>query len=114
MPFVAGAVLWGAYTLGWWGWLALTDRVPPGTPDSFWWPSILDLVRPGSIGKAVPPRLLKATAGTLPGFPVDSSGNATSNSGQAVPGTSSTSKLYVTPQGTGEPENYTAQPPKFG
>jgi len=57
MPFVAGAVLWGAYTLGWWGWLALTDHVPAGQENTIWWPSLLDLVKPGSIGKAVPPRV---------------------------------------------------------
>lgn len=69
MTFVAGAVIWTGYTLLWYGWEALTDRVPPGQPDNFWWPSIRDLVVPGRIGQAVPPPLLKSTAGSLPGVP---------------------------------------------
>lgn len=69
MTFVAGAVIWSGYLLGWWGWLALTDRVQPGQPESFWWPSIKDLVVPGKVNFAVPPRLLKSTAGSLPGLP---------------------------------------------
>lgn len=63
MTFVAGAVIWSAYTLSWWGWLALTDRVPPGQPNTFWWPSVRDLVSPGRQAFAVPPRLTPA-AGT--------------------------------------------------
>lgn len=62
MIFVAGAVIWAGYTLAWWGWEALTDRVPPGAPDTFWWPSIRDLVAPGRQGAAVPPRLLRSPA----------------------------------------------------
>lgn len=57
MTFVAGAVIWSAYLLGWFGWEALTDRVPPGDPDTFWWPSIRDLVSPGRQAYAVPQKL---------------------------------------------------------
>jgi hypothetical protein len=75
MTFVAGAVIWAGYTLGWWGWLAVTDRVPAGQPGSFWWPSIRDLVAPGAVGRAVPPRLIavaqktKQDAQSLPNIP---------------------------------------------
>jgi hypothetical protein len=44
------AVLWGGYTLTWWGWLAMTNRVPKGTPGKIWWPSIQDLISPGKAG----------------------------------------------------------------
>lgn len=44
------AVLWGGYTIAWWGWLAMTDRVQKGTPGKIWWPSIMDLVSPGKAG----------------------------------------------------------------
>lgn len=54
MTFVAGAVIWAGYTLAWWGWEALTNRVPVGQPDTFWWPSIRDLVVPGRASFAVP------------------------------------------------------------
>lgn len=63
MPFVAGAVLWSAYTLAWFGWQALTDRVPPGEPNHIHWPSIMDLVKPGRIGVANRPPAAKG--GTL-------------------------------------------------
>lgn len=73
MTFVAGAVVWAGYTLAWWGWLAVTDRVPAGQPNTLWWPSIRDLVSPGRMAQAVPPRLgtgpglnAQAAAGTLP------------------------------------------------
>lgn len=56
MTFIAAAVLWGGYTMMWWGWLAVTDHVPPGPPDTFHWPSIIDLVSPGRIGQAIPGR----------------------------------------------------------
>lgn len=88
MPFVGGAVLWGAYTLAYWGWLAMTDRVNPGEPDTFWWPSLLDLVRPGSIGKAVPAKLLKSTAGKAsPNAAYNPGGvaGAQANPGQSLP-----------------------------
>ena len=49
MPFVAGAVLWGGYTVAFWGWMAMTDRVPQGPANTFHWPSFLDLVKPGQI-----------------------------------------------------------------
>ena len=49
MPFVAGAVLWAGYTVGFWGWMAMTDRVPQGAPNTFHWPSFLDLVKPGQL-----------------------------------------------------------------
>lgn len=64
MTFVAGAVFWTGYTLAWWGWLALTDRVPPGEANTFWWPSIRDLVAPGRMNVAVPPRLIRAAGST--------------------------------------------------
>lgn len=62
MTFVAGAVLWSAYTLAWWGWQALTDRVPPGQPDTIHWPSIRDLVAPGRISVANRPPATSALA----------------------------------------------------
>lgn len=65
MTFVAGAVFWAGYTLAWWGWEAVMDRVPPGAPNRFWWPSIRDLVSPGRQAYAVPPRL-GAMPGTTP------------------------------------------------
>lgn len=49
MPFVGGAVIWLGYTIGFWSWMAVTDRVPLGPPDTFHWPSFLDLVRPGKL-----------------------------------------------------------------
>lgn len=49
MPFVSGAVLWAGYTVGFWGWMAMTDKVPQGPANTFHWPSFLDLVRPGKI-----------------------------------------------------------------
>lgn len=61
MTLVAGAVIWSGYVLAWWGWLAVTDRVPPGPSGRIWWPSIRDLVVPGRAGQAVPAQLLKAT-----------------------------------------------------
>lgn len=54
MTFIAGAIVWTGYTLAWWGWEALTDRVPVGQPDTFWWPSIRDLVVPGRAAFAYP------------------------------------------------------------
>lgn len=46
---IAGiAVLWAGYTFAWWGWLALTDKVPVGKDNTVWWPSIKDLVIPGN------------------------------------------------------------------
>jgi hypothetical protein len=99
MTFVAGAIIWGAYTLAWWGWEALTDRVPPGEKDTFWWPSIRDLVSPGRQAAAVPPRLLRSTAGTAGGLPpgafgVDSQGNPLTG----TPGTPGGPPLALQPQ----------------
>lgn len=54
MTFIAGAIIWAGYTCAWWGWEALTDRVPVGQPDTFWWPSIRDLVVPGRAAFAYP------------------------------------------------------------
>ncbi len=45
--FLGIAVLWGGYALAWWGWCAMTDRVPQGGDGTIWWPSIQDLVIPG-------------------------------------------------------------------
>lgn len=52
MPFIAGMLLWSGYTIAYWGWMATTDRVPPGPADQFHWPSIKDLVIPGQIDAA--------------------------------------------------------------
>lgn len=54
MPLVGGALLWGGYTLMWWGWEAMTNRVPEGPDNHFHWPSIKDLVSPGRIADAIP------------------------------------------------------------
>jgi hypothetical protein len=59
--FVAGVVIWSGFTLGWWGWLAVTNRVPAGEPGTTWWPSIKDLVSPGRTSFAVPPQLQSST-----------------------------------------------------
>lgn len=75
MTLVAAAVIWSGYTLGWFGWLALTDKVPPGPSDSFHWPSIKDLVSPARINVAIPgraqpglsPTQLTAALQTAPG-----------------------------------------------
>jgi hypothetical protein len=55
VPFVAGAVLWTGYTLLWWGWLAVTDKVPVGPENTFHWPSIRDLVSPGRVPQVAVP-----------------------------------------------------------
>lgn len=65
MSFVAGAVLWSAYTLAWWGWQALTDRVPPGQPNQIHWPSIRDLVSPGRLAVANRPPSAGGQSGPL-------------------------------------------------
>ena len=57
MTLIAGAVIWVGYTIVWWGWEAMTDRVPSGTPGTIWWPSIRDLVVPGRVTRAVPAKL---------------------------------------------------------
>ncbi len=54
---MAGAVIWAGYVAIWWGWEAVTDRVPAGTANTLWWPSIRDLIQPGRMAVAVPPRL---------------------------------------------------------
>lgn len=99
MPFVAGAVIWAGYTLSWWAWLALTDRVPPGQPDTFWWPSIRDLIVPGNAIRAVPPRLIRSTAGTLGGVPSSALGvDAQGNPLTGTPGTPGGPPLLLQPQ----------------
>ncbi|MGH7483984.1 MAG: hypothetical protein ACREMY_00085 [bacterium] len=74
MPLVGGALLWIGYTLGWFGWMAMTDRVPPGPPDHIHWPSIKDLVSPGRIVQAEialgqNPGLNTTLAGAIPKGP---------------------------------------------
>lgn len=64
MTLVAGAVFFAGYSLAWWGWLAATDRVNPGAKDTFWWPSIRDLMAPGRQAQAVPPKVTRP-GGTL-------------------------------------------------
>lgn len=73
MTFVAGAVIWAGYTLAWWGWLAVTDRVPAGQKDTFWWPSIRDLIVPGRAGSAVPVQLNKPIGANTAASLVDTS-----------------------------------------
>lgn len=63
MIFIGGAVLWSAYLLAWWGWEAMTDRVPAGQPNTFWWPSIRDLISPGRLAHAVPPKVATGSDG---------------------------------------------------
>lgn len=60
MSFIAGAVFFAGYSALWWGWLAATDHVNPGPTDTFWWPSIRDLMAPGRMAQAVPPRVTRA------------------------------------------------------
>ena len=60
MTLIATAVLWAGYTGLWWGWLAVTDHVPDGPPDTVHWPSIRDLIIPGRIAFAIPGRNVNA------------------------------------------------------
>lgn len=62
--FLGGAVLWAGYTLVWWGWEALTDHIPGGPDNTFHWPSIRDLIVPGRMAFAVPPRVNAPVSGT--------------------------------------------------
>jgi hypothetical protein len=99
VTFVAGAVIWSGYLLGWWGWCAVTDRVSPGPPDTFWWPSIRDLIVPGRAANAVPPKLLRSTAGTMNNLPsgafgVDDKGNPLTG----IPGKAGGPPLQLAPQ----------------
>ncbi|MGH7484140.1 MAG: hypothetical protein ACREMY_00875, partial [bacterium] len=47
--FIGAVLTWVGYTGVWFGWLCLTNRVPPGAPNSIHWPSIQDLVSPGKM-----------------------------------------------------------------
>lgn len=98
MTFVAGAVIWSGYTLAWWGWLALTDRVPPGTTGTFWWPSIKDLVVPGNVGRAVPPRLIAGTAGSATTSSGAQGVDAAGNPLTGTPGKAGGAPLQTQPQ----------------
>ncbi len=48
--FIGMGIIWAGYVLTWWGWLAVTDKVPVGKNGTVWWPSIKDLVVPGKAG----------------------------------------------------------------
>lgn len=67
MPFVAGLVLFSGYTLAWWGWEAMTDHVNPGAKGKIHWPSIKDLLSPGRISQAIPPKATNADTGVQAG-----------------------------------------------
>lgn len=67
MTFVGIAVIWGGYTLAWWGWLAMTNRVAPpagatgGDTKATWWPSISDLIVPAKASNVPTTPRLSAT-----------------------------------------------------
>lgn len=98
MTFIAGAVLWAAYTAVWWGWEAVTNRVPDGPPDTFHWPSLRDLVSPGRMAAAVPPQMVRPTAGSATTNPGSQGVDAKGNPLTGTPGKPGGAPLQTAPQ----------------
>jgi hypothetical protein len=101
MNFLTMGMLLVGYTIAYWGWDAMTDRVNVGNPGEIWWPSIKDLVIPANYGNVpskgyaagIQPTAQDATGGG--DFTANSSGVNTILAGPGGSATVPTSSLTV-------------------